>query len=149
MATSLRVTPAGNRLFQVEIHEAGDDEGQPKGETATERTVEVGVPDAIADLAADKDLSLQDLAVAAVRRLLGRQAVADLPGRVDLLDVADREPGFVEAIVAEAEAIRADGAAPSGAHTAERDERDSDERLVDETRQAQAEGQASSSPQRF
>lgn len=141
MATALNVTPAGNGLFQVDI--VAD-----TGDTRVERSIEVGVSDVITDLVADRDVALQDVAREAVRYLLDRGAVEDLPARVELADVADRHEGFVDAVVTSAEDSANVSAPPPGQHTAERSDADADDRLVAETRAAQEEGQASSGQQR-
>ncbi|MDX1622077.1 MAG: hypothetical protein R3320_13855 [Nitriliruptorales bacterium] len=143
--TSLNVTPAGNNLFQVEIE-------QTTGEETREAVVEVAVPDGfLDDLALEGDAGPQDVVLEAVRFVLDRTDHPDeLEPRMSLDDVADQYPGFTESL-----GRRFNGAADKGSgtvheqHIEDRTSQDSDDRLVEQVREEQAEGQASAGQERI
>lgn len=143
MATSLNVTPAGNNLFQVEVQDS-------RPETTNHTSFEVSVPDGfVDDLALEEGAATQDVVLEAVRFVLDRTDDPDqIDGRLDLYELAEQYPGFTESLGRAVD--RGQGSAPTDQqHTATRSQQSSDERLVEETRQAQADGNATPGQERF
>lgn len=141
--TAIDVTPAGNQLFQVDIRDA-------QGESRHEFTV----PDDLLMQLDTDGLALQDIVFASVQFLTSREDREDLAPRVSLADVAERYDDFAEQVPELARARATDEQPPTGAR-ADQGRADEDtpltgrERLVAETKEAQANGQASSETTRF
>lgn len=146
MATELNVTPAGNNLFQVEVEQARADEHR-----AT--VIEVAIPDGfLDDLALEGDAGPQDVVLEAVRFVLERTDHPDeLDERLSLDEVAEQYPGFTESIGRRLEDADKGEGTVHQQHTGDRrpQNRDEDDRLIEETRDAQDAGSASQQTERF
>jgi hypothetical protein len=127
--TAIEIVPAGNQRYQVEIE---DDEGRSRHE--------VDVPDDLRDRLDTEGIAMQDVVRAAVEFLIDQEGRQRLDRQIDLGDVAARYEGFVEVVPEQAHRRATDAEPPTGQRVTERDDRSSDERLVDEVRQEQAEG---------
>ena len=137
MAT-VNVTPAGNKLFQVEIHdETGDS------------THEVGVPDGFPARVGVEDAALQDVVLAAVRYLLERRDRDQLENRFSLQDVAESYPDFTESVSRRVKDIATGMTPPTDMHVADEERVDADERLVEQVREEQEAGQATPGQRRL
>lgn len=143
MATALNVTPAGNNLFQVEVEDT-------RPGTTNRTSFEVAVPDGFMDdLALEDGAATQDVVLEAVRFVLDRTDDPDqVSGRLHLDELAEQYPGFTESLGRRL-AEGGGGAPTDRQHTASRTGQSSDERLVEETRQAQADGDATPGQERF
>ena len=130
--TTIDVTPAGNGLFQVDLR---DDAG--------ESTHEVAVPDTFARrFEDDEEVALKDVVLAAVEWRLDHEGREDLPPSFSL---ADLEGDDAQQRIAEIARSRATGVSPAtGEQRGERTSTDSDERLVEQVKQEQADGEVSS-----
>ena len=137
MAT-VNVTPAGNRLFQVEIH---DETGQSSHE--------VGVPDGFAARAGVEDAAMQDVVLAAVRYLLERRDRSEIEGAFSLQDIAENYPDFTESMSRRVADIATGQTPPTNLHVADEDRPDADERLVEQVRAEQAAGEATPGQRRL
>jgi hypothetical protein len=128
--SSIQVTPAGNQLYEVEIHD-------PEG-TTTQHTVTLG--DALLDRVAIDDVPMRDVVVAAIEFLTARESRDALDREIDLTAVADRYEGFVEEVPARARVL----AAGEPSHPVDEAERPTgDDRLLAEVEEEQARGDAS------
>ena len=141
--TAIDVTPAGNQLFQVDVKDADGDSRH-----------EVTVPDDLLMKLDTDGLAMQDIVFASVQFLTSRQDRADLPPSIDLAEVADRYDDFTEQVPELARA-RASEDGPAHGSRAQQELADEDqpltgrERLIAETKEAQANGQASQDTTRF
>lgn len=141
--TAIDVTPAGNQLFQVDVKDADGDSRH-----------EVSVSDDLLMKLDTDGLALQDIVFASVQFLTSRQDRVDLPPRIDLGEVAERYDDFTEQVPELARARASDDAPPHGSRaTQELADEDQPltgrERLIAETKEAQANGQASQGTNRF
>jgi hypothetical protein len=128
--SSIQVTPAGNQLYEVEIHD-------PEG-TTTQHTVTLG--DALLERVATDDVPMQDVVVAAIEFLTGRESRDQLDAEIDLGAVAARYEGFDEEVPARARVL----AGRESSHPVDDEGRPTgDDRLLAEVEEEQAEGDAS------
>jgi hypothetical protein len=128
--STIQVTPAGNQLYEVEISD-------PEG-TTTQHTVTLG--DELVDRVATDDVPMQDVVVAAMEFLTGRESRETLDREIDLAAVADRYEGFVEEVPARARIL----ADREPSHPVDEPERPTgDDRLLAEVKEEQADGDAS------
>jgi hypothetical protein len=129
--SSIEVTPAGNQLYEVTLHD-------PEG--TSQHTV--SLDDALVERVASDDISMQDVVIAAMEFLTGREGRDELDREIDLADVAARYDGFEEQVPARAQAL----AAQETTHPVDdgTDEPTGDERLLAEVKQEQADGDVSS-----
>lgn len=136
--TAIEITPAGNRLFEVTIE---DDRGTSRHEVA--------VPDGMVEEVlgdAASDVSLQDVVLASLDWRLEHEDRQDFPTSFSLEEL--RGAADFDQEIPRRALARASGDSTHGQHTDDRRGGDKHERLVEETREAQAEGQASS-PRRY
>lgn len=139
--TAIDVTPAGNRLFQVDIRDA---EGESRHE--------VTVPDELVEQLDTDGLALQDLVLASVDFLTSIEGRQSLDAAISLGDVAERYDGFVDQVSAAARERATDSGQPTGYRAegqADGPTRSGDDRLVAEVRDEQTSGQASSGREEF
>jgi hypothetical protein len=141
--TAIDVTPAGNQLFQVDVKDADGDSRH-----------EVTVSDDLLMKLDTDGLAMQDIVFASVQFLTSREDREDLPPRIDLSEVAERYDGFVEQVPELARARQTDDEPMHGSRArqelAEEDQAlTGRERLIAETKEAQANGQASSETTRY
>lgn len=135
MASIVEIVPGGNGLFQVTL----------EGQDGTSRH-EVAVPDGLAeDLLGDEaaDHSLQDVVWAAMQWQLEQEHRQDVPTTLSLQEL--RGVGDFDQRVPALVRDRTRTVAPThGQHTDPRTGASSDDRLVQEVRDEQAAGEASS-----
>lgn len=141
--TAIDVTPAGNQLFQVDVKDADGDSRH-----------EVAVSDDLLMKLDTSGLALQDIVFASVQFLTSREDREDLPPRIDLAEVAERYDDFTEQVPELARARTTDDEPPTGTRAkqelAEEDQPlTGRERLIAETKEAQANGQASRDTTRY
>lgn len=141
--TTIDVTPAGNQLFQVDVKDADGDSRH-----------EVTVSDDLLMRLDTGGLALQDIVFASLQFLTSREDRQDLPPRIHLAEVAERYDDFVDRVPELARA-RASDDQPMHGSRARQELADEDqpltgrERLIAETKEAQANGQASSETTRY
>ena len=127
--TAIDVIPAGNQLYEVEVHDADG--------TSTHQ---VSVADDFLESLDADGVAAQDLVFAAMAFLADREGHHELDDRIELAELAERYEGFTDRIADLArqrtlqEARRADE--PS-------DEPTGDERLLEEVEQEQRDGDVS------
>ncbi len=128
--TSIDVVPAGNQLYEVEIR---DEDGTS--------THQVSVADSFLDHLDSEGVSAQDLVFAAVAFLADREGHHELDDRIELAEVAERYEGFTDRIADLAhqgilQQARREGEAEESAPSG-------DERLLQEVREEQRQGEVS------
>ena len=140
MASIVDIVPGGNQLFRVTLE---DQDGTSEHD--------VTAPDGIAeDLLGDEagDHSMRDLVWAAMQWQLEQESREEVPNTLSLQElrgVGDFDQR-VPAIVRE----RTTNMPPTHQqHLNTREGRDQDQRLLDEVKQEQAEGEASSPPEKY
>ena len=128
--TAIDVVPAGNQLYEVEVH---DEDGTS--------THQVTVPDEFLGELDTEGIAAQDVVFAAVAFLTDREGHHELDDHIDLATMADNYEGFADRIADLARQgtlreARREGQpeepAPSG-----------DERLLQEVREEQRDGEVS------
>jgi hypothetical protein len=135
---SIEVTPAGNQLYEVELR---DTQG------ASHHTV--SVDDRLVDTLATDDVSMQDVVIASMEFLTGREAREELDREIDLAAIAERYDGFTEQVPARAQVLADQETAPPVDDDGAEGEPTGDDRLLAEVKSEQERGEVDQGQRRL